>query len=130
VVVGVLEPGLCNSQITTRGASSTARPRPAFLEDRTGLSIRTGGDEVVEEAGEIRACTIAEGPQVQGTASGADPDLREMANMPAMLRRTLLPGRPAESLGGRRREGDRLVALARDVQCDRRRSDDLAALWM
>ena len=69
--------------------------------------------------------------QGEGDSARADPDLRRdrehpgdaEANLGLLSWRERLPQRPI-------REGDRIITIAGDVECDRRRADDLAAQWM
>ena len=118
---------------------NVARASPAdsiagagLLEHCTGLPEATCGDEVVKEAGEMtRAQRLWEVGQVEGESSGPDSDLgrdREHAgDAEADFRLLQCRERLAE---GTVCERDRLLAVARDMQRDRRRADDLPPFRM
>src|SRR5579864_2319655 len=103
-----------------------------LLEDCVGLLEAAGGDEIVEETGEVAGAErLGEVGKTQGETSGPDSDLggdREHAG-DAEADFCLLQCRErlAERAVGER---DRLLAVAGEVQRDRRRADDLPALWM
>ena len=115
-----------------RASSAVSTAGACLLEHCPRLVEATRGDEVVEEAGEVAGAQgLGKVGQAQGEASGPDPDLgrdREHAGDAEADFRLLQGGqRLAERAVGER---DRLLAVAGDVQRDRRRADDLPALRM
>ena len=132
-VVGVLERALGDTERERRSSVAGGLDRrTGLLEHSTRLVEATGGDEVVEEAGEVAGAQgLGEVGEVQGEASCPDSDLRRDREHAgdAEADFCLLQGgeRLAEGAVGER---DRLLAVAGDVQRDRRRADDLPALWM
>ena len=127
-VVGVLERALGDPERERRASIVSGRDSGScLLEHRTRLVHATRGDDVVEEAGEVAGTErLREVGEAQGQSPCADPDLRRNREHPGDAESDFcLLGcrqRLAERLIGER---DRFLAVARDVQCDRRRTDDL-----
>jgi hypothetical protein len=77
-VVGVVERALGDPEREGRASIVSGRDSGSrLLEHRARLVHATGGDEVVEEAGEVAGAErLREIGEVQGQAPCADPDLR------------------------------------------------------